>query len=197
MSNTDNIKIRISGGSGVGKTQIARIYINFEFNKHHESTIGVDFFKKDIVINNKPYMIPVIIFEFAGGEKYQELFLLPKYNENFFGHIFVYDVTSYNSFNYIKQLIEKYKKIVETNCIMIIVGNKSDLDMKREVTYEEGYLLAEELNYIFFETSAKANFNIDALFSCIIYKICKMMKSNINQVNCEIIKQSKNCCFIL
>lgn len=48
--------------------------------------------------------------------------------------------------------------------IIVLVGNKTDLVDKRQVSIEEGDAKARELNVIFIETSAKAGFNIKALF---------------------------------
>jgi Ras-related protein Rab-6A len=44
------------------------------------------------------------------------------------------------------------------------VGNKTDLQEKREVSFEEGEAKAKEYNVMFIETSAKVGFNIKALF---------------------------------
>lgn len=48
--------------------------------------------------------------------------------------------------------------------IIVLVGNKTDLVDKRQVSIEEGDAKARELNVMFIETSAKAGFNIKALF---------------------------------
>jgi len=39
--------------------------------------------------------------------------------------------------------------------IILLIGNKNDLKMEREVSTEEGIEFAEKHNLIFFETSAK------------------------------------------
>jgi len=47
---------------------------------------------------------------------------------------------------------------------MIIVGNKIDLAEKRQVSTEDGQALANELNTMFTETSAKVGINVKQLF---------------------------------
>ena len=47
---------------------------------------------------------------------------------------------------------------------IMLVGNKSDLDTRRQVSTEEGQRFAEEHNLIFMETSAKTSANVEAAF---------------------------------
>lgn len=42
----------------------------------------------------------------------------------------------------------------------MLVGNKTDLGDKRQVSMEEGERKAKELNVMFIETSAKAGYNV-------------------------------------
>ena len=48
--------------------------------------------------------------------------------------------------------------------IIMLVGNKTDLSDKRQVSTEEGERKAKELNVMFIETSAKAGYNVKQLF---------------------------------
>ena len=50
------------------------------------------------------------------------------------------------------------------NILICLIGNKLDLENKREVSYEEGKNFAEENNLLFFETSAKEGNNIQEIF---------------------------------
>ena len=51
-----------------------------------------------------------------------------------------------------------------SNVIIVLVGNKTDLNEKRQVSTEEGEKKAKEYNVLFIETSAKAGYNVKALF---------------------------------
>jgi Ras-related protein Rab-6A len=48
--------------------------------------------------------------------------------------------------------------------IIMLVGNKTDLSDRRQVSTEEGEDKAKQENVMFIETSAKAGFNIKPLF---------------------------------
>ena len=47
---------------------------------------------------------------------------------------------------------------------MVLVGNKSDLDDRRQVNTEEGQELADKYGLRFYETSAKTGDNVEAIF---------------------------------
>lgn len=51
-----------------------------------------------------------------------------------------------------------------SDVIIILVGNKTDLSEKRQVSVEEGEDKANKEGIMFIESSAKAGFNIKALF---------------------------------
>lgn len=78
--------------------------------------------------------------------------------------VIVYDVTSRQSFLNIQRWVEEVRAERGADVIIVLVGNKTDLVDKRQVSIEEGDAKARELNVIFIETSAKAGFNIKALF---------------------------------
>lgn len=48
--------------------------------------------------------------------------------------------------------------------IIVLVGNKTDLNDKRQVTTDEAEAKAKELGVMFIETSAKAGHNVKTLF---------------------------------
>lgn len=51
-----------------------------------------------------------------------------------------------------------------TDVIIVLVGNKTDLSDKREVTEQQGADEARKNNLMFIETSAKVGFNVKLLF---------------------------------
>ena len=86
----------------------------------------------------------------------------------------VYDITRKETFSYVTKLLKeiKYNRIA-----IILVGNKNDLENKREVSYEEGEVLAKENDLIFLETSAKTLYNVDEIFK----KLTSFILNNIKK----------------
>ena len=48
--------------------------------------------------------------------------------------------------------------------MVMLIGNKADLDSRRQVSTEEGERFAKENGLIFLETSAKTSFNVEQAF---------------------------------
>jgi GTPase SAR1 family protein len=61
------------------------------------------------------------------------------------------------------------------NAQVVLVGNKSDLEQDRAVTQERGQRLADQLGLEFFETSAKENVNVKAVFERLVDIILEKM----------------------
>ena len=85
--------------------------------------------------------------------------------------LLVYDVTNVESFEEAKGWAEELRTNVETNLIVVVVGNKIDLSKHRVVTERQGKSFAESIGALFFETSARENVGIDPLF----LEVCKKL----------------------
>ena len=60
--------------------------------------------------------------------------------------------------------IDEVKAERANDVVIMLVGNKTDLSSRRQVTEEEGEAKAAENDVMFIETSAKVGFNIKQLF---------------------------------
>ena len=80
----------------------------------------------------------------------------------------VYDISNRLSFNKaiidIKEIIDNYYSEINENTLKILVGNKSDLEDKRQVTKEEGKELADKNGFLFYEISSKNGTNLSKMF---------------------------------
>lgn len=87
------------------------------------------------------------------------------------GSILVYDITRRKSFENVEKWLWELREYGNSDMVIVLVGNKSDLSQSREVTEEEGKNFAEAEGIYFMETSALENVNVDRVFLDIISKI--------------------------
>ena len=76
----------------------------------------------------------------------------------------VYDITDLESFNNINSWLIEIEKNANKNVYKILIGNKCDLEEKRQVSYEQGKEFADTYGMKFIETSAKTNQNVQEAF---------------------------------
>lgn len=97
--------------------------------------------------------------------------LAPMYYRGALAALLVYDVTNVESFEEVKGWALELRTNVESNLIVVVVGNKTDLAKHRVVTERQGKSFAESIGALFFETSARENVGIDPLF----LEVCKKL----------------------
>ncbi|KAH9545981.1 hypothetical protein CY35_12G073400 [Sphagnum magellanicum] len=98
----------------------------------------------------------------AGQERFRSL--IPSYIRDSSVAVIVFDVANKQSFLNTARWVEEVRSERGSDVIIMLVGNKTDLVEKRQVSIEEGDAKAREFGVMFIETSAKAGFNIKALF---------------------------------
>ena len=153
-------KYIIIGDISVGKSQILLRYINNIFNEEYQPTIGVEFGAKNLTIKDFVYRIQ--IWDTAGQENFKSI--TRAYYKNSVCVLIVYDISKKTSFDNVYNWIQDCRNQSPKTILMILIGNKKDLDYKREVNYEEGKEFADKFNMLFYETSAKTGDNIDKVF---------------------------------
>jgi len=159
-------KIVFMGDSGVGKTSLATRISCDTYNSHGDATIGASYFSKFIEKNNRKYSFN--IWDTAGQEKYR--CLVPLYYNNADAAIIVYDITNNISFSEAKKRVSELRKETSISVILFI-GNKSDLEDKRQVSMKEATEYCEEADILFDETSAKLDVNVNNILNNILDKL--------------------------
>ena len=106
------------------------------------------------------------------------------------GVIVVYDICRKVSFDNIDKWIDDFKSKADEDAVILIIGNKSDLQDKREVNTEEVKLKAEKYKMAFMETSAKNNENVSKAFLQLFKEIIKIYKEK-NSDTINDIEESK------
>jgi small GTP-binding protein len=171
------IQLLIIGDSEVGKTSILYRYANNQFSSFYLATVGIDYFTKDDVIDNKK--IKVKIWDTAGQERYKSL--TTSFFRNAQGIILAFDLSNAESFENLKYWIQSLNANLGENTQIkkIIFGNK--VDLKREVEKEVIESFTQENNIPYFEGSAKDDINVSESIRTLIKTILQNMpKPEIN-----------------
>ena len=155
------LKYVIVGDASVGKSNLLLRYSHGQFREEYQLTIGVEFGSNNVVVDDKVYRIQ--IWDTAGQENFRSI--TRAYYKNSACALIVYDISRRASFESISAWIEDCKNSSPKTVFMVLVGNKSDLEDKREVMEEEGRELAEKNGMMFFETSAKTGQNVNEVFA--------------------------------
>uniref|UniRef100_UPI00398F667B ras-related protein Rab-2-like n=1 Tax=Pristiophorus japonicus TaxID=55135 RepID=UPI00398F667B len=157
MSYAYLFKYIIIGDTGVGKSCLLLQFTDKRFQPVHDLTIGVEFGARMINIDGK--QIKLQIWDTAGQESFRSI--TRSYYRGAAGALLVYDVTRRETFNHLTTWLEDARQHSSSNMVIMLIGNKSDLESRRDVRKEEGEAFAREHGLVFMETSAKTSANVE------------------------------------
>ncbi|KAL3520752.1 hypothetical protein ACH5RR_018901 [Cinchona calisaya] len=155
------VKLVLLGDSGVGKSCIVLRFVRGQFDPTSKVTIGASFLSQTIALQDST-TVKFEIWDTAGQERYAAL--APLYYRGAAVAVIVYDITSPESFAKAQYWVKELQKHGSPGIVMALVGNKADLQEKREVSAQDGMEYAEKNGMFFIETSAKTADNINQLF---------------------------------
>ncbi|KAL3758285.1 hypothetical protein ACHAWU_005366 [Discostella pseudostelligera] len=154
-------KLVFLGDQSVGKTSIITRFMYDNFDRHYQATIGIDFLSKTMYLEDRTVRLQ--LWDTAGQERFRSL--IPSYIRDSSVAVVVYDVTNRLSFGNTTKWIEDVRAERGNDVVICLVGNKTDLgNEKRQVSTEEGEERAAKDGLLFMECSAKAGYNVKALF---------------------------------
>lgn len=143
----------------------------------------MEFGARNVNLNQKVFRIQ--IWDTAGQETFRSI--TRAYYKNSVCAFLVYDITVRESFLNIQTWFEECKSQSPKTITMCLIGNKVDLEQQRKVSTEEGEELAKKHGMLFFETSAKTDYNIDEAFRSSANIIARRIDENkydlTNEVN--------------
>jgi len=163
-------KFLVIGSAGTGKSCLLHQFIENKFKQESNHTIGVEFGSK--VINVGGRSVKLQIWDTAGQERFRAV--TRSYYRGAAGALLVYDITSRETFNALANWLMDARTLASPNIVILMVGNKKDLDADREVTFLEASRFAQENDLMFLETSALTGENVEEAFF-------KMLKNNFSQ----------------
>uniref|UniRef100_A0A8C6SLY3 RAB41, member RAS oncogene family n=1 Tax=Neogobius melanostomus TaxID=47308 RepID=A0A8C6SLY3_9GOBI len=160
-------KLVFLGEQSVGKTSLITRFMYDSFDNTYQATIGIDFLSKTMYLEDRT--IRLQLWDTAGQERFRSL--IPSYIRDSAAAVVVYDIANLNSFQQTSKWIDDVRTERGSDVIIMLVGNKTDLADKRQVSVEAAERKARELSVMYIETSAKAGYNVKqvASLSCICF----------------------------
>ncbi|KAL8950639.1 MAG: hypothetical protein Q9222_003323 [Ikaeria aurantiellina] len=153
-------KLVFLGEQSVGKTSLITRFMYDSFDNMYQATIGIDFLSKTMYLEDRTVRLQ--LWDTAGQERFRSL--IPSYIRDSSVAVVVYDISSLKSFQNTRKWVDDVRGERGQDVIIVLVGNKTDLGDKREVTQGMGEEEAKRCGAIFVETSAKAGANVKGLF---------------------------------
>ncbi|KRT82387.1 ADP ribosylation factor [Oryctes borbonicus] len=181
MSYAYLFKYIIIGDTGVGKSCLLLQFTDKRFQPVHDLTIGVEFGARMITIDGK--QIKLQIWDTAGQEAFRSI--TRSYYRGAAGALLVYDITRRETFNHLTTWLDDARQHSNSNMVIMLIGNKSDLESRREVKKEEGEAFAREHGLVFMETSAKTAANVEEAFINTAKEIYEKIQEGVFDINNE------------
>ncbi|PNS18360.1 GTP-binding protein ryh1 [Sphaceloma murrayae] len=172
-------KLVFLGEQSVGKTSLITRFMYDSFDNTYQATIGIDFLSKTMYLEDRTVRLQ--LWDTAGQERFRSL--IPSYIRDSSVAVVVYDISSPSlppfsplkpspntpipdakSFAQTRKWVDDVRSERGNDVIIVLVGNKTDLNDKREVTTAQGEEEAKKHNLMFIETSAKVGHNVKPLF---------------------------------
>ena len=98
-----------------------------------QATIGIDFLSKTMYLEDRTVRLQ--LWDTAGQERFRSL--IPSYIRDSTVAVVVYDITNANSFHQTSKWIDDVRTERGSDVIIMLVGNKTDLSDKRQVSTDE------------------------------------------------------------
>ena len=150
-THNDNIAI------GAGKSCLLLQFTDKRFQPVHDLTIGVEFGARMVTIDNR--QIKLQIWDTAGQESFRSI--TRSYYRGAAGALLVYEISRRETFAHLTRWLEEARQNGNENMTIMLIGNKCDLEHRRQVSPEEGKKFAEDHGLMFLETSAKTAHNVE------------------------------------
>lgn len=169
-------RISLMGRTGVGKRAIVTRFVDQQFVVDYDPTIEHTY-RKQCIVDGKGFVLDVEQLSYSRAQEYA---IREPVGLRASGVLLVYDITSRSSFE--ETQTKDYDQILRTKGVsrfpMVLVGNKSDLEAKREVGVVEGENLAKQYGIPSFEVSSLNGNGIEACFHALVREIEKFAKES-------------------
>ncbi|AWP08802.1 putative EF-hand calcium-binding domain-containing protein 4B-like [Scophthalmus maximus] len=149
-------KIVLVGNSSVGKTSLLRRFCDDSFHPGTSATVGIDYSVKTITVDSS--QVALQLWDTAGQERYRSI------TKQFFrkadGVVVMYDITDKQSFTAVRQWLTSVKEGAGEDIPIMLLGNKTDKEIERQVQKGVGERLAKDCQMTLYECSACSGQNV-------------------------------------
>lgn len=167
------LKFLIIGSAGSGKSCLLKQFIDKKFRAEVPHTIGVEFGSK--VVNIAGKSVKLQIWDTAGQERFKAV--TQTYYRDAVGALLVFDITNRSSFNALQNWLRDARSRANPNIVVLLIGNKKDLESERDVTFLEAKQFAFDNKLTYMETSAKSGEKVEEAFLCCTKEILNKIQT--------------------
>ncbi|GAM19057.1 hypothetical protein SAMD00019534_022320 [Acytostelium subglobosum LB1] len=147
-----------------------------DFKMINTSTIGVDYRTKLLQIDGK--LVKAQCLDTAGQERFRSI--ISRYYRGAAGAMIVYDITNRSTFDQVVHWLEQFQQLGDEGAPVMMVGNKSDLEVERKVPKQEAQDFAQANKMLYAETStvSQSKGSVDQAFEDLFTAIYRHKKDN-------------------
>eukprot|EP00794_Sanderia_malayensis_P002460 gene2460-2833_t len=178
------VKLLALGDSGVGKTSFLYQYTEGKFNPKFISTVGIDFREKhkhhhtinpDGTRSKKAQRVHLQLWDTAGQERFRSL--TAAFFRDAMGFLLMFDLTHEDSYVNVRSWLSQLQThAYSENPMIVLIGNKADLEKERKVDFDDAKALADSLGLKYFETSAKSGDHVDDAIDALLDLVMEQME---------------------
>lgn len=174
MPKSKVLKTIITGEGGVGKTTLLHRYIEGRFDANTRLTIGVEFFLKELTVDDDSIFLQ--IWDFGGQERFR--FLLSNYAKGAKGALLLFDLTRPLTLNTLEEWVNICRSD-DPDLPILLIGSKADLEEMIRVNEELIESLKTEFNFFdYVRISSKTGENVNEVFEKIARVIVNHVKKS-------------------
>ena len=172
-------KVVLIGDSPTGKSCLLLQFLENRFRPQHDLTIGVEFGSRNLVVNSKTVKLQV--WDTAGQETFRSI--TRSYYRGSVAALLLFDVTNRATFDHLEMWLSETR--VSPTMMVILVGNRVDLEGERQVSQSEAQDYAEAHGLLYIEASAKTGHNVENCFRILVEKVLTNIEAQVYDLSSD------------
>lgn len=166
-NHTYQFRLCLVGDPFVGKTSLLKRYYDSKFSSDYVNTIGCDF--KVVTLDVKGQIVKLQMWDTAGQERFKAISV--NYFRSAQAFLFVFDLSKKESLLNIENWVQIALSNNKNSAKSILVGNKSDLVVERQVNTTEAIEFSKKYDMAYLEASALNDENVKEAFHYLAYTL--------------------------